>query len=177
MKMSTIDTCKPTAFGKLLSQAARLWRRVADQRLQPHGLTEATWLPLLHIANASAPLKQKELAAALSLDGSSVVRLIDSLEQGGLVVRCEEGRDRRVKEIRLTRDGAATVDALETLARGLTEDALAGLPSEDVEATRRVLDHVCRYFNAELGEQPQGIMAGTAAKFATTEASAGHRPQ
>lgn len=175
--MTTMDTCQPTAFGKLLGHAARLWRRVADQRLQPHGLTEATWLPLLHIANASAPLKQKELAAALSLDGSSVVRLIDSLEQGGLVIRCEEGKDRRVKEIRLTRNGAAMVDSLEVLARGLTEDALAGLPPEDVEATRRVLDHVCRYFSAELGEQPQEAMTAPAPKFARSEVSAVHRTQ
>lgn len=154
VKQTLMETSRPKAFGKLLGQAARLWRRVADQRLQPHGLTEATWLPLLHIANAGAPLRQKQLAAALSLDGSSVVRLIDNLEQGGLVVRREEDRDRRAKEICLTRQGADTVEALECVARGMTEEALAGLPPEDIEATRRVLQHICTYFEAELDEAP-----------------------
>lgn len=151
-----MDASKPKAFGKLLGQTARLWRRVADQRLQPYGLTEATWLPLLHIANSEAPPKQTQLAAALSLDGSSVVRLIDSLEQAGLVTRCEEGRDRRAKEIRLTPDGADTVNALECVAQGLTDEALAGLAPADIEATRRVLSHVCDYFSAELGEAASG---------------------
>lgn len=150
--MSVNETCEPRAFGKLLGQAARLWRRLADQRLQPHGLTEATWLPLLHIANSDGPLRQKELAAALSLDGSSIVRLLDNLEQGGLVLRCEEGRDRRAKEIRLTDAGARTVDSLECIASGITNEALSGLPPEDIAAARRVLQHLCDHFSAELGE-------------------------
>ncbi len=62
------------AFGSLLSRAARQWRRSADLRLQPFDLTEATWLPLVHIARAPAPPRQKDLAASMSLDGSSVAR-------------------------------------------------------------------------------------------------------
>ncbi len=173
--MTPDTTCAPGAFGKLLGQAARLWRRVADQRLQPHGLTEATWLPLLHIAHAKSAPRQKELAAALSLDGSSVVRLIDSLEQGGLVIRCEEGKDRRAKEIRLTKAGAKTVDALECVASGMTDDVLRGLPAEDVAAARRVLRHICDHFAAELGEPTVDILRGVPSDAA--HRSAMDRPQ
>ena len=92
-------------FGSLVARAARQWRRAVDRRLQPFGLTEATWLPLIYLARAPAPMRQKDLAAALALDGSSVVRLLDALETSGHIERREEGADRRAKTITLTARG------------------------------------------------------------------------
>lgn len=141
-------------FGSLVSQTARLWRRAADHRLQPYGLTEATWLPLLRIARAAAPMHQKELAASLSLDGSSVVRLLDALEAAGLVER-QEGEDRRAKAILLTTEGRRTVDRVEAVAQGVRETALAGLPDADIETASRVLDHISQVLEGILEEPAQ----------------------
>ncbi|MDF1485531.1 MarR family transcriptional regulator [Ramlibacter sp. H39-3-26] len=131
------------AFGALIGQTARQWRRAADFHLQPFGLTEATWLPLLCIARAAEPMWQKDLAAALSLDGSSVVRLVDTLEQAGLVARQEDAGDRRAKAIALTGPGQALARKVEAVVRRVREDALAGLPQADVDTTLRVLRQVC----------------------------------
>ena len=84
--MSSRPAAGRAAFGTLLSRAYRTWRRAADLRLQPYDLTEATWLPLVHIARAPAPPRQKDLAASMSLDGSSVVRLLDPRATGGFGV-------------------------------------------------------------------------------------------
>src|ERR1700744_1078726 len=89
-------------FGSLIARAGRQWRRAVDRRLQPFGLTEATWLPLIHLARAPAPMRQKDLAASLVLDGSSVVRLLDALETAGLIERREGNGDRRAKIITVT---------------------------------------------------------------------------
>src|SRR5271169_3308819 len=89
-------------FAPLVARAARQWRRAVDRRLQPFGLTEATWLPLIYLARAPVPMRQKDLAAALTLDGSSVVRLLDALETSGLIERREGDPDRRAKTIALT---------------------------------------------------------------------------
>lgn len=131
------------AFGAVLSRAYRQWRRAADLRLQPYDLTEATWLPLIRIARAPAPPRQKDLAAALFVDNSSVVRLLDSLEAAGLVER-REGEDRRAKIIVLTPRGRAIADKVEAVARKVRTDALGGLSDRDIETTVRVLEHVCR---------------------------------
>src|SRR6516225_5090796 len=90
-------------FGTLVARAARQWRRAVDRHLQPFGLTEATWLPLIYIARASVPMRQKDLAAALTLDGSSVVRLLDALEASELVERREEDGDRSARILVPTR--------------------------------------------------------------------------
>ena len=132
------------AFGALLGRTYRQWRRAADLRLQPFDLTEATWLPLLRIARAPAPPRQKDLAAAMFVDGSSVVRLLDNLEQAGLIQRKEGETDRRAKTIHLTPRGRAIADRAETVARRVRQDALAGLSDKDIATTIRVLEHISR---------------------------------
>jgi MarR family transcriptional regulator, transcriptional regulator for hemolysin len=114
--MSPRRPARRDAFGSLLSRAARQWRRAADLRLQPFELTEATWLPLVHIARAPEAPRQKDLAASMSLDGSSVVRLLDNLEAAGLIKRKEGEKDRRAKIILLTPRGRAIADQVETVA-------------------------------------------------------------
>ncbi len=141
-KPSLDDTAR-SGFGALLGLAARQWRRGVDHRLQPFGLTEATWLPLIRVARSQKPMRQGELAISLSLDSSAVVRLVDVLQAEGLVER-KEDEDRRAKAIVLTAAGRAIVDRVEAGARRVREDVLAGLPDSDIEATIRVLRHICR---------------------------------
>lgn len=140
-------------FGAQIAQAARLWRRVVDHRMRPFGLTEATWLPLLHLARSPAAMRQKELAASLSLDSSSVVRLLDALEAAGLIERREDGADRRAKAIFLTRLGRATVAKVERVARQVRGDALMGLSGNEIATASHVLEHVCRML-APMADEP-----------------------
>jgi MarR family transcriptional regulator for hemolysin len=99
---------------------------------------------LLRIARAPAPPRQKDLAAAMFVDGSSVVRLLDNLEQAGLIQRREGETDRRAKTIHLTPRGRAIADKAETVARRVRQDALAGPSDKDIETAVRVLEHICR---------------------------------
>ena len=140
-------------FGAQIAQAARLWRRVVDRRMRPFGLTEATWLPLLHLARGPAGMRQKDLAASLSLDSSSVVRLLDALETAGLIERREDGADRRAKAIVLTALGRATVAKVERVAEQLPGDALVGLAENELATASHVLERVCRML-APLTDEP-----------------------
>jgi MarR family transcriptional regulator for hemolysin len=126
-------------MGPLIAQVAREWRRAVDRRLEPFGLTEATWLPLLHIARAEIPMRQNELAASLSLDGSSVVRLIDALEKAGLVERREESADRRAKTLALTSHGRRTVAKVEAVSLEIRSAVLGGVSDEDLAIAFRSL--------------------------------------
>lgn len=129
-------------FGSLIATVGRQWRRAVDLRLQPFGLTEATWLPLLHLHRAPAPMRQKDLAASLALDSSSVVRLLNGLQGAGLVERREEAADRRAKTILLTDQGRATVTQVEAVSRQVRQEALAGLDEAALEGAALVLRQV-----------------------------------
>jgi len=130
-------------FASLIARTGRHWRRAVDRRLQPFGLTEATWLPLIHLARAPVPMRQKDLAASLVLDGSSVVRLLDALEGAGLIERHEENADRRAKTITLTARGLTIIDQVEAASREVRNATLVGLSADDIEIASRVLELVC----------------------------------
>jgi MarR family transcriptional regulator for hemolysin len=130
-------------FASLVARAARQWRRTVDRRLQPFGLTEATWLPLIYLARASVPMRQKELAAALALDGSSVVRLLDALEASELVARREEDGDRRARILVPTRRGLSIAEQVEAVSREVRNAALAGVSDDQLEAATAVLELIC----------------------------------
>jgi MarR family transcriptional regulator for hemolysin len=151
-RMSARDEIRHASFGALLSRAYRQWRRAADRGLQPFGLTEATWLPLIRIARSPEAPRQKDLAASLSLDSSSVVRLLDNLESAGLIERRKEAGDRRAKVIALTVKGRAIARKVETVAGQVRRDALADLSDHDIETATRVLSHVCAVLAAQGAE-------------------------
>jgi MarR family transcriptional regulator for hemolysin len=129
-------------FAPLVANVAREWRRAVDARLQVYGLTEATRLPLLRIARSEAPMRQNELAASLSLDGSSVVRLLDALENSGLVERCEGPADRRAKSLALTARGRRTVDQVERVSQDIRDLVLGEVADDDLARSLRLLETV-----------------------------------
>src|SRR5450631_2293426 len=131
-------------LGSLIARAGRQWRRAVDRRLQPFGLTEATWLPLIHLARAPVPPRQKDLAASLVLDGSTVVRQLDALETSGLIERREESADRRAKTIKVTNYGMSIIDQVEAASRDVRKATLVGLSGDEIEVATRVLELVCR---------------------------------
>jgi MarR family transcriptional regulator for hemolysin len=143
------DDFQPSQFGPLLSLTTRQWRRAVDLKLQPFGLTEATWRPLLQISRTPDALRQKELAAALSLDSSAVVRLLDSLQVAGLIERREDAADRRAKAIVLTDTGAEMVARVEESAAAVRDTALAGVSQADMATTMRVMRLICQTLSAD----------------------------
>ncbi|MES2187477.1 MAG: MarR family transcriptional regulator [Pseudomonadota bacterium] len=128
-------------FSTLVSRIGRQWRRALNEQLRPLGFTEATWLPLLHLVRAGEPMRQKDLAFSLTLDSSSVVRLLDELESAGLVERLP-GVDRRVKTIHLTALGRETVAQVQVIADEARSRYLSVVPPEQLASALHVLEQV-----------------------------------
>lgn len=129
-------------FGNVLGQASRQWRRALDLRLRPFGLTDATWLPLLQLSRADAPMRQKDLAEALFLDSSSVVRLLDALQASGFIERREHPEDRRVKTIILTDAAHEVLTKVNQVASEVRYQVLSGLTDEELEVASRVMRNI-----------------------------------
>lgn len=129
-------------FGRLVAQTARHWRRALDLRLRPFGLTEATWLPLLYLSRTVTPMRQKDLAAALSLDDSSVVRLLDALQTAGMVERRDDPTDRRVKTIHLTDPAFKTIEQVEAVSATVRAEILSGITEDHLAIAADVLQTI-----------------------------------
>jgi MarR family transcriptional regulator, lower aerobic nicotinate degradation pathway regulator len=78
----------------LLYRAAEASHALANQMLAEVGLA-ARQAGILTMVSELGPMTQKALADALRIDRTTMVALIDDLEQRGLVVRKRHPRDRR----------------------------------------------------------------------------------
>lgn len=140
-----------TEFGFLVARLARRLRQAVDAELSQLGLTEATWRPLVYMRRLGDGVRQKELATALSIEGPSLVRLLDSLERRGLIERREDENDRRARGLHLTRAGRELAVRAAKAGNAIQTRLLSSVPTADLEACERVLGTLGR----ELEERPE----------------------
>lgn len=140
-----------TEFGFLVARIARRMRQAVDAEMRLIGLTEATWRPLMYVRTLGDGVRQKELATALSIEGPSLVRVLDSLERRGFIERREDGNDRRARGIHLTRTGGELAVRAAKIGAAFQGRLLAGVPLADLETCERVLETLER----EMEEPPQ----------------------
>ncbi|MGE4326512.1 MAG: MarR family winged helix-turn-helix transcriptional regulator [Pseudodonghicola sp.] len=119
-------------FGFLFVTLARRWRRVIDHELAKAGLTDATWTPLIHLKESGDDISQTELAMRVGLDGSSLVRLLDLLENKGLIERRVDSHDRRARRILLTPAGEAEVARIRAQLYCVERALLSDLSDEEI---------------------------------------------
>jgi DNA-binding MarR family transcriptional regulator len=93
------------ALGELMHNAGTIANEVASTV----GVTPSDLLALFKLDDG---LPMKELASRLGCDASFVTVVTDALEKRGLVRREPSQRDRRVKNLRLTPEGAAAKERL-----------------------------------------------------------------
>jgi DNA-binding MarR family transcriptional regulator len=87
-------------------------------------------------------LRQIELADMLDIEPITLSRIIDRLEEGGLVERVADPADRRAWRLHVTVKAQPLVEKLRALASEMTANAFAGIDPKDIEITRRVLARV-----------------------------------
>jgi DNA-binding MarR family transcriptional regulator len=85
----------------LLHDLARQMRTRGDQEARKYGMTRAQWIVLARLQRQPG-VSQNELAAAAEVAPITIGRLIDRLEEQGLVERCPDPLDRRIWRLRLT---------------------------------------------------------------------------
>jgi MarR family transcriptional regulator, 2-MHQ and catechol-resistance regulon repressor len=125
------------AFGKLLGAHATLTRELSAELVASHGLTINDYGCLLLLSRSGEQgMRRIDLANELQLSPSGITRLLDRLEDQGLVGKGECKEDARVSYAVLTDEGLAKikeawpkhVDAVERLVgAALSEEEIATL--------------------------------------------------
>lgn len=146
----TEHSTPPHQFGMHLVGLARRWRQALDARLSSEGLSDAAWAPLIHLQRLGDGVSQSELAAAVGLDGSSLVRLLDLLVEQGLVERQPHPSDRRIKRVCLTPIGRRTVTSIQQRLCVVEDELMADL---DPDTTRTLL-HAFEKIDARIAAMP-----------------------
>lgn len=82
---------------------------------------------------------QAELAERLLVDAPAVSRLVDRLEEEGLMKRCT-GEDRRCVKLQATDAGRAELETLEEVTQSLDEEAGRYLTDAEMVELKRLLE-------------------------------------
>jgi len=109
-----------------------------EHHLADLGVTPASF-SVLEVLRKNPGATQSKLANAVHLDRSSVVPLLDKLEQRGLLNRRASAADRRNNHIYLTREGEALLDAAMRRVRALEKRVTARLAASEKKALLALL--------------------------------------
>lgn len=135
-----------------MAETSRMMRRFYDRRASTVGVTTAQWRVLLRLAREPG-LKQVELADRMDVEPITACRIVDRLEDAGLVERQRDPEDRRAWRLELTAKAEPILKRLGDLAEEMAAEAFAGLTVSEIEATRvtlaRVRENVGRIETAE----------------------------
>ena len=115
--------------------ARRLQKKFAEAKLV---ITIEQW-SVLHQLWKKDGLSQQELCAVTFRDKPSITRLVDNLEKLDLVKRTPHKSDRRKNLIMLTPKAEALQQISMQLANDTLNEALDGLPIEQIEKCKEAL--------------------------------------
>jgi DNA-binding MarR family transcriptional regulator len=119
----------------------RLWRashtRIAEA-LESVDLTPALF-GLLNVLGARKGANQQEIGAAMGVDPSTMVSLIDELERAGLAERRPHPTDRRAREVAITPKGRRVLERARRMAFQVEDEVLRGLTAAERRELLRLL--------------------------------------
>ena len=135
--------CADESVGYLMRRIITLMAQGIDRQLEPTGLTNAQWVPLLKLYLGQASTAA-ELARQCDLDAGSMTRLLDRLEAKQYCRRVRSSDDRRVVNLELTEAGRAAAKEIPPTLCSVQNALLAGFSAEEWQNLktylRRMLD-------------------------------------
>ncbi|MFD1612265.1 MarR family winged helix-turn-helix transcriptional regulator [Sphingomonas tabacisoli] len=128
-------------LGFMIGDVSRLLRRAFDVRARAIGVTRPQWKMLLTLSRHEG-VNQGRLADLLDVEAITLCRMVDRLEESGMVERRPDPADRRAWRIYLTDKAHPILDELRLLGNALSEDALTGLTGPDRDALENMLERI-----------------------------------
>ena len=131
-------------FPLALAELSSAWRNKLDMRLKPLGLSQAKWRILFYLSIEKTPPNQVALARRLSIEGPTLVGLLDRLSQDGWLTRTHNIDDRRTKTIELTPKAKSTIVKIHRIANKLREELLNAISIKELSICEKVLQQIKR---------------------------------
>ena len=121
-----------------LAHSAKHVGRAFNDALAEVGGSVPTWFILTNLKGEEWRT-QHELARALHIEGPTLTRHIDGLEEEGLVVRRRDTNDRRAVSVELTDAGRAKHAEMLRAVQAFNQRLLAGFSADELEELQALL--------------------------------------
>lgn len=145
-------------LGYLIHDVARMRRTVFDYHMKSEGLTRSQWWILANLSRHEGDsIVSSELAKLLDVGKVTLGGLLDRLEVSGYVYRHPDKKDRRAKQIFITKAGYATIARMRVIAEDLNKRISAGLSEEQIREMESNLTLIKDNIREMLAEGADGL--------------------
>jgi MarR family transcriptional regulator for hemolysin len=136
---------RPTGppIGLTLTNTARTVSRAFDDALAAAGGSLPSWLILISLKTRRLG-NQRQLAAAVGIQGATLTHHLNAMEADGLLTRRRDPDNRRVHVVELTEKGEAAFLRLRTVAIAFDQRLRTGITDEEIATLARLLDRLRR---------------------------------
>lgn len=131
-------TTREREFVDELFRVSRKLRTLFDARVKEWGMSQARARLMLKLAGHEG-VSQADLAEIMHVEQPTMAKLLDGLENAGLIKRSALKGDRRAKAIAFTAAGRKQAAEVNCCADELRQQVLKGLSDADLAAATRVL--------------------------------------
>lgn len=128
-------------LGYLLKVTQTHFTEYVREGLAPLGIDNREWAALVSL-DLEAPLSQADVAKRAGIDRTTMVGLIDGLEQAGYVARRPDPADRRKNLVALTPAGLGLRERAAAIVDACEERFLTALAPEDGRALKTALQRL-----------------------------------
>jgi DNA-binding MarR family transcriptional regulator len=129
------------SVGYLMKQVVDLLSRAIDARMAEHSLTDAQWRPLMMLLR-DPQVTPTQMARKVGCDSGATTRMLDRLEDKGLLRRVRSTDDRRVQQLELTPEGQKAAAVVPFVITEVLNAHLADLTHAEVEQLRALLERM-----------------------------------
>ncbi len=130
-------------IGHLIGRARSALLTGLDAELEPFGLTGAQFAVLKNVADGIADTAA-DLCRTMHYDTGSMTRMLDRLEEKGVLRRERCTEDRRVVYLRLTQTGNDLLPELRSAAVRVISRHLSGFASGEVDLLKQFLERMIK---------------------------------
>jgi MarR family transcriptional regulator for hemolysin len=127
-----------TPIGLQLANSSKAVSRAFNDRLAKAGGSVPVWL-ILSSLKSDERRTQLDLARAIGIEGPTLTRHLDGLEDSGVVRRVRDGTDRRAVRVELTAAGEQLFQTLRQAVIAFNRDLTAGVNETELERVRKTL--------------------------------------
>ncbi|ODS31631.1 MAG: Transcriptional regulator SlyA [Candidatus Scalindua rubra] len=136
------------SIGYSVAMAYRALRKALDAKLGHYGITFSQWQVLAGLA-LEGEISQVKLAELIGVEGPTLVRILDRMEQKGWIKRKVSSRDRRQKLITPTKKVEVVWKKMTECAHEVRSGAVKRISSKDVATLRKLLEKIRENLNEQ----------------------------
>jgi len=155
--VATQTPAEGLSVGHLMGRARASMLSSLDAELARFGLSGMQYAVLKHLSDGTARTAA-DLCRLMFHDTGAMTRVLDRLEQKGLVRRERCREDRRVVFLRVAANGRALLPRLRAVATRVIDGHLAGFSAAEIETLKAYLGRMIE--NGRMREDNQSPAAG-----------------